>query len=41
MVLRRFVFVEKEIDKSAQIQDLDGMEKKRSTFPVKILDGFF
>ena len=29
---------EKKIDKSAQIQALDGMKKKRPFFPVSILD---
>ena len=38
VVLRRFCHVEKEIDKPAQIQALDGMKKKQPTFPVSTLD---
>ncbi len=37
-VLPRRFHVEKKIDKPAQIQALDGMKKKRPSFPVNILD---
>ena len=38
VVLPRRFHVEKQIDKLAQIQALDGMRKNRPIFPVNILD---
>ena len=38
VILQRFVHFEKKIDKPAQIQAVDGMEKKWPSFPVNIFD---
>ena len=38
MVLQRFFHVKKKINKPAHIQAFNGVRKKRTTFPVNILD---